>query len=189
MRALLPIVIALGLAVAAPAPAATGSRCSDWPAPPDTFDLGARFAGLPVTNRARLCMGAPPDARQTVPARVDSVIYGTCDASPDGCGGPLEVQSWPECARNFRSLDDLGLPRLTRARSRAVAGTGRIPAARIWPGQIEVYTGATTVVVFADRDALARRAARRIARDAIAGGRLPSFARLRARAMRRAGCQ
>jgi hypothetical protein len=183
MRTLLAIVVALGIAAAASGSAAAASRCSHWPAPPRTFDLGARFRGLPVMDRSRICMGAP------VPARVDSAIYGTCDAEPEaGCGPPLEVQSWPECARDFRSLD-LGLPRLTRARSRGVTGTGRIPASAVWPGQVELYTGSTTVVIFAYGDRVARAAARRIAREVLAGGGLPSFARLRAQAMRPAGCQ
>jgi hypothetical protein len=188
MRALLAIVVVLGIAAAAPA-AAPAASCRHWPAPPRTFDLGARFDGLRVTNRARLCMGAPDGQTQAVPARVDSVVYGSCHATYEGgCGLPLEVQSWPECARDFRSLDR-GLPRLTRARSRALAGTGRIPASDPWPGQVELYTGSTTAVIFADGDRLARRAARRIAHDLIARGGLPLFARLRARAMRRAGCQ
>lgn len=157
------------------------------------FSLGAAFAGLPRTDVSLECdrlpnvEGAlivgdhPPDQTPYW-----SVVYGDCQAESEaGCALPLEIQSWPECARNLATHspadDDLPAPVATPYR---IPGYERLLAARVEDGWLEIYAGTTTIVVFADSDRLARRAARAIAPAAAREGRGLSSRHLRERALR-----
>ncbi len=170
------------------------ARCRERaPAWMHRFSLGTSFAGLPRTDTslecdrvpkikvARIVGDQPPDQTPYW-----SVLYGDCDAESEaGCGLPLEIQSWPECARNLatHSPADDDLPARVATPYR-IAGYERLPAARVGDGWLEIYAGTTTIVVFADADRLARRAARAIAPAAAREGRGLSSRQLRERALR-----
>jgi len=87
-----------------------------------SFTLGSDFEVMALTDSGSLCAANPAtppsvqgDSVVEPPATVpySSRVYGTCDlnnpSSPaeseglDGCAPPLEIQSWPECARNLSS--------------------------------------------------------------------------------------
>ena len=82
-------------------------------------------------------------------------IYGTCHATSDmGCSPPLEVQTWSACHRAPRAA----------------------PAGH----DIDVRRGATTIVIFARSDRLARSAVPLLRRARPADPSLPLTRKLRA---------
>ena len=129
-------------------------------------------------------------------AWISEATYGTCDTSEGGCGPPLEIQSWPECDRNFSSYGVIEPPRaLSPLKSFFLSGSYKIPTAAFEYGittRLEMYTGQTTVVIFTGgvRDAprLARRAAHALARLIAPKLSGMSAARLRALAVDPHGC-
>lgn len=178
-----------------PAPSGRGLTSSNETCPPSagrpayvTYDLGSAFAGLPLADRSQLCQPAVPSAgasdtndgddqsdsagpRSAVP--FSSVIYGDCQASSDmGCAPPLEIQSWPECRRDRVSYDDAGADDVN-ARQDTTFGQGPdpLPGASFDDGtRLELYTGTTTIVVFADDPDLAQQAANTLAAQVQADG-------------------
>jgi len=125
---------------------------------------------------------------------VSDAEYGTCDTSLHGCGVPLDIQSWPECDRNFSSYGGSPSPKdLSPHRSFLLNGNYKIPTVSIFEGrfgaQLEMYTGQTTVVIFADDPKIARRAAHVLARAIAPKLSSISPATLRARAVDRSGCK
>ena len=167
--------------------------------PPFTaYELGTRFAGLPRTGVLRDCFVPPPGPFSGPGPRdvtwTSTAIYGTCtpEGTEGGCGPPLEVQSWPECDRNYAPYgpeSDLK-PRA----SYGLTGSHRLPAVSLEHGlsnRIEIYAGRTTVVVFTDGPEgprLASRAARALARQIATRLGSTSFPRLRALAVSTRGC-
>jgi hypothetical protein len=191
-----------------PAVAGPGSSNSEAAAclkrrhlPPYTaYDLGPTFAGLPRTSMARECF-APPHGRLvgTGPRSVAWTSfedYGTCmpEGSEGGCSDPLEIESWPECDRNFSSYGTAEPPSaLPPSTSFRLSGSRKIPTAVFERGRtnrIEMYTGQTTIVIFANgpTDALALRAAHALARIAAPKLSTISAAHLRAAAVSTRGC-
>jgi hypothetical protein len=115
--------------------------------------------GHHLADVSLLCRRAGP-----APARYSSRIYGDCTATGDSdCAPPLEIQNWPECARDYASYGRPARHALTLASSRRITGQA-VPAVVVSPTQIELYEARTTVVVFTDHASLARRAARALAR-------------------------
>jgi hypothetical protein len=121
--------------------------------------LGPSFQGMPVTNASRPCR--PPDRFESGFNMV-SYIYGDCDLPVDeeapSCEPPIEIQSWRACERSYsgtrvprgvRGGPTVRLPRQT------VRG---VPAVVLAPTFIELYTGRTTVRVFANTPELAQAA-------------------------------
>lgn len=115
---------------------------------------------------------------------------GTCDP-------PLEMQSSPECDRNFSSygvVESAGA--LSTRKSFMLSGSHKIPTVAFEYGhlgaRLEMYTGQTTVVISSygtpDPPSLARRAAH--ARAVLITPKLSDFsaARLRALAVDPHGC-
>jgi hypothetical protein len=164
------------------------------------YNLGRKFAGLPLTSVERFCF-APGPRRHRVgePAAVawtSEATYGSCDAREDGCGPPLEIQSWPECDRNFSSYGVIESPgALSPRKSFFLGGSYKIPTAAFGYGlttRLEMYTGQTTVVIFTggvrDAQRLARRAAHALARLIAPKLSGTSAARLRALAVDPHGC-
>jgi hypothetical protein len=86
-------------------------------------------------------------------SRIWSFFYGTCEPPPGkgGCVTPLEVQNWSACAR-YRDWYTRP-PKTFRLRGARAAWVRSA-------GSLDVYTGKTTVVIFADGRDLALRAAR-----------------------------
>jgi hypothetical protein len=169
------------------------------------YNLGRTFAGLPLTSVERFCFAPPPRALRRVgePASVawtSEATYGTCtpeEGSEGACDPPLEIQSWPECDRNFSSYGVIEPPRaLSPRKSFLLGGSYKIPTAAFEyghsPTRLEMYTGQTTVVIFTagvrDPPRLARRAAHALARLIAPKLSGTSAARLRALAVDPHGC-
>ncbi len=169
------------------------------------YNLGSKFDGLPLTSVERSCFAPPPRAlhRLGEPGSVawsSDAAYGTCtpEGSEGTCDSPLELQSYPECDRNFSSygvVEPAGA--LSPRKSFLLGGSYKIPTVAFEYGRfgarLEMYTGQTTVVIFSygnpDPPSLARRAAHALARliaPKLAG---ISAARLRALAVDPHGCR
>ncbi len=128
-------------------------------APPDgcphlqytRYSLGSSFHGLPLTYSAIVCNRPPGHAGPVVP--FSDVIYGSCKAVSDyGCPAPLEIQSWPQCHRNYSSYSKGPLDRaLNPSALTRIKALPSLPAAMFDEDtRLELYTGDTTVVVFGD---------------------------------------
>jgi len=170
------------------------------------YNLGSKFDGLPLTSVERSCFAPGPLAlhRLGEPASVawsSDAAYGTC--TPEGsegiCDSPLEIQSYPECDRNFSSYGGVVEPAgaLSPRKSFVLGGSYKIPTAAFEYGhfgaRLEMYTGQTTVVIFSygnpDPPSLARRAAHALARLIAPKLSGISAARLRALAVDPHGCR
>jgi hypothetical protein len=120
-------------------------------------------------------------------------IYGSCDTSEGGCGPPLDIQSWPECDRNYSSYGVIESPRaLSPRKSFFLSGSYKIPTAALEYGlstRLEMYTGQTTVVIYSDGSTLAKRAAHALARLIAPKLSGISAVRLRALAVDPNGCR
>jgi hypothetical protein len=113
-----------------------------------------------------------------------SFAYGDCQPAPDAdspdCSPPLEIQSWPICERNASSYplpQWAGIPELPRAPTEfrdvpaalfdEVMRVGEQSSSTLSQSEldesdglrIEIYTGDTTIVIFADDATVARDAA------------------------------
>jgi hypothetical protein len=153
------------------------------------FSLGATFAGLRAAPPEYICNSSVGSARTvwggpTISWGYEETTYGTCDASEEGCVPPLEVENAPECVRTPRSYGPnryhhriKGEPRLESKQLR-ISAAPWLPALEFDEGQrVELYTGQTTVVLFATRSSLARQAARVVAQ--IVAREVPSADRAR----------
>lgn len=99
-----------------------------------THWLGPTFDGMPMSGR-----------------QGRSVFYGDCDAGPGadtGCTLPVEVQSWSICRRHPLEIDVIP-SRIRRLRGVPVISYGE---------RVEVLTGTTDAVVFANDPAVLPRA-------------------------------
>jgi hypothetical protein len=113
----------------------------------DLYYAGASIAGLPLTAVER----------RGDSARYVSFLYGDCPASDhQGCALPLEIQTWPACARSLSLYDDRDpfAPQPERGRVRG-APAGILDDGR----QLELQTGSSTVVIFGETRGLVNRAA------------------------------
>lgn len=132
-------------------------------------------------------------------AWISGATYGTCtpERFEGGCDPPLEIQSWPECNRNFSSYGVVKPAGALRPRkSFFLSGSYKIPTAAFEYGRfgprLEMYTGQTTVVIFSygnpNPPSLARLAAHALARLIAPNlSRIPAK-RLRALAVDPHGC-
>lgn len=114
----------------------------------DRYSLGGNFEGLSLTHVLRRCDVPDPDSSGR--ANYVSYIYGDCtpDVNDDDsyCAFPLEVQSWPACER-YRDMYDAG-PDMGPL-SRTDTSVNGVPAALFDRGlRLEIYTGASTIVIF-----------------------------------------
>lgn len=89
-----------------------------------------------------------------------SYIYGECryleqTDGDTGCSPPLEVQTWPACQRSVADYEYEGRPYPYRPLPNERGAT----AASFEGGwRLEVYSGASTVVIFANQEAVAMKA-------------------------------
>ena len=102
------------------------------------YNAGDSVGGLPLT-------GVEYDSE---PARV-TFVYGDCrppEGSEGGCAPPVQVQVWNACVRNPASyFQDMTSPIGDKKTVRGV------PAASYEAGyRLEIQTGRSTVVIFAD---------------------------------------
>ena len=162
------------------------------------YSLGAEFAGLRRTRRIRECYSPPGFGRLVGPgprsvAWTSYVEYGTCtpEGRESGCGPPLEIESWPECDLNFSPYSTK--PNALRpSTSFDLSGSYKIPTALLQdrnPTQLGMYTGQTTIVIFATDPKLARQAAHSFARLIAPKLSSVSAASLRAHAVDTHGCR
>jgi hypothetical protein len=148
--------------------------------PKSTFSLerARAFTEFPVYSAGSSVDGLPLAAvlRRDDTANYVSFIYGECDATSEtGCAPPAEVQVWPACVRN---------PSLYRGQRSPISPTPTpttvrgVPAAFFENGtRLEIQTGASTVVVFADGPERIGRIAdalRGVNVDVSQGARLPA---------------
>ena len=206
---LLGLICALGVFVSPGASASLPTNGADAPClhrhhlPAFTaYSLGPSFEGLPRIAMYRSC-SAPPRVKfvgggpRPTAAWSSEATYGTCTPEgPDGaCDPPLEIQSWPECNRNFSSYDSTSPKDLPPATSHSLSGSYKIPTAQLEHGlmnRLELYTGQTTIVIFAPEPegaALARLAAHALAQIVAPKVSSISAARLRAAAVSTRACR
>jgi hypothetical protein len=127
----------------------------------DRYDAGAAIEGIAKSDTARMCepdVGAPTRINKSV------TFYGSCmPASSDGgCAPPLQIASWPACERNLALYEKYPAPDGTTEPYTRTTIRG-VPAAIFDGGQqIEVYTAATTIVIFSEEPRLTRAAASRL---------------------------
>lgn len=127
------------------------------------YYLGPRYERLPLV--AVLSRLQPPAYKSSYSSREGlprpsspafDFIYGKCKPQPGSegrCGAPLDIQIQEICARNPHSYDIS--PRSLTARVRGVPVFFNQGA-----GAFEIYTGATTIVIYASSAAEAARVAR-----------------------------
>lgn len=135
------------LALAGSGPAGDGTR-----RPGSTFGLeqARAFDEFPLYSAGGLVDGLPLVAvlRRDDAASFVSFVYGDCVPSTDsGCASAAEIQVWPACRRHlalYEAAPEAG-PTPERVTVRGV------PAAFFDGGtRLEIQTGSSTVVVFAD---------------------------------------
>lgn len=123
----------------------------------EAFSAGGSPLGLPLTATLRRCDIATEEGEPG--ANYVSYIYGTCEFrnaenGDGGCAPPLEVQTWPACRRSVANYTYEGKPYphepLPDERGAEVAGFEE-------GGRLEVYSGSSTVVVFANDPAVAQK--------------------------------
>ncbi|MHB8531220.1 MAG: hypothetical protein ACYDC2_00730 [Solirubrobacteraceae bacterium] len=190
-----PALASLGTEPSQTAPCLTRRNLPTFTA----FDLGTSFAGLPRTSMYRSCY-VPPHGNLVGPgprsvAWISDAIYGSCTpGGPEGgCGPPIDIQSWPECDRDYAPYGPAS--DLTPRTSYRLSGSHRLPAVSLEHGlsnRIELYEGRTTVVIFTDGPEgprLASQAAHALARQMVPRLRARSFTRLRELAVSTRGCR
>jgi hypothetical protein len=167
------------------------------------YSLGSSFEGLPRSGMFRFCFTPPRIKGVKVLTRPRPTVawgseadYGTCTPEgADGCDIPLEIQSWPECNRNFSSYGVASPKALPPATSHSLSGSYKIPTAQLEHGlmnRLEMYTGQTTIVIFAPEQegaTLVRRVAHALAQIVAPKVSSISAARLRAAAVSTRACR
>jgi hypothetical protein len=131
------------------------------------FDLGDSAATLTRQDESELCASSPDGTLTGV--KYASVVYGTCTV--DDCAPPLEIQTWPSCARSAASYDAVAPDGTDLDPAATFAAAGAVPSASFEGGtRQEVYLPAVTVVIFATNASLARSAADAVASAAATSG-------------------
>lgn len=129
-----------------------GADTSGQPPPRSTYTLAEAetFGDYPIDNAGDSVDGLPLVAvlRRKDSADYVSFVYGTCVVESDtGCAPPAEIQTWPACLRSVASYDP-SQPGSPVPSMRTVRG---VPAAEFDGGlRIEIHTGRSLIVVFAD---------------------------------------
>lgn len=155
--------VAVGLLTAALALARLGGAdTAKQTQPRSTFSLreARAFADYPLYYAGESVDGLPLVAvlrDQAATGSTVSFIYGDCVVVADtGCAPPAEVQVWPACKRSL-ALYDTSLPGTPAPLRTTLRG---VPAAFLDDGtQLEIHTGTSLVVVFADSQERVRRIA------------------------------
>ena len=145
------VLVALALAGAGPP--------GDESSPAFTLALARAFREFPLYYAGERVDGLRLVAvlRRDDTASYVSFVYGECTPGDDaGCSPPAEIQVWPACRRNlalYRGLQPAALelePTTIRGVRAALLENGL---------RLEIQTGPSTVVVFADSRARALRIA------------------------------
>jgi len=143
------VSLLVGLALAGSGPAGVGDGALE-PGSSFTLDQARAFDEFPLYSAGDRVDGLPLVAvlRRDDTARYVSFVYGDCTPGDDaGCAPPAEIQIWPACRRHLglyggSTLDSSAAERTT------IRG---VPAVSLDDGtRLEIQTGRSTVVVFAD---------------------------------------
>ncbi len=117
------------------------------------------------------------------------LTYGSCNSHLEPCQDPLEIQTWPECARDpnsytpERGASRRKQPLLNPRELVKIKTAPGLPAASYNEGtRIELYGGGSTVVIYAQNTKLAQRAAQALARAVLLHASPTTAARLNAEA-------
>lgn len=149
------VSLLVALALVGSGPAWVG----DEPRSTITLEQARAFDEFPLYNAGDRVDGLPLVAvvRRDDTARYVSFVYGDCVPGDDaGCAPPAEIQVWPACRRNL-ALYDGSPPSSPAAERTTIRG---VPAVSLDDGtRLEIQTGRSTVVVFADSRARALRIA------------------------------
>jgi hypothetical protein len=122
----------------------------------EVYSAGPAVGGLPLTGFKRRCGAATPVDEP--PANFTNYIYGDCEPGASGsCVPPLEIQTWPACERSLADYSFGGKPMPYRR----LPSDSRADVVEIqfeFEPRVEVYSKASTIVIFAEDLALAEKA-------------------------------
>lgn len=123
----------------------------------EVFSAGPTVDGLPLTGTARRC--DPGALADESPANYVSYIYGHCEIEEGntGCAPPLEIQTWPACQRSLGDYTFEGKPMPYR-RLPSIEGAQVVEIEFPFGRRFEVYTGSSTIVIFAADPAVVQAA-------------------------------
>jgi hypothetical protein len=124
-----------------------------------TLEQARAFDEFPLYDAGDPVDGLPLVAvlRRDDTARYVTFVYGDCAPGDDaGCAPPAEIQIWPACRRNL-ALYGASSPEGPSGERTTIRG---VPALSLDEGtRLEIQTGRSIVVVFADSRARALRVA------------------------------
>lgn len=123
----------------------------------EIFSAGPSVAGVPLTDFKRRCGGTTPVDEP--PANFTNYFYGDCEIAEgaSGCQLPLQIQTWPACQRAFGDYSFEGKP-IPYKELPSIGNARAVEIEFMFEPRIEVYTGSSTIVIFAENDALAKKA-------------------------------
>lgn len=120
---------------------------------------GEEVAGLPLERVSGPRSNLKKADRMGERAVGWSFTYGDCtppSGSDGGCAPPLQIQNWSTCFRSFGSIDRPRNRQLYDFRGAKATGGGG------GGSPMEIFTGRTTVVIFANERSVAEAAARQL---------------------------
>lgn len=123
----------------------------------EIFSAGGEVNGIPLNQLVRRCEESVP--ADELPANYTSYVYGHCEvpAGSIDCEPPLEIQSFPACQRSLADYTFEGKP-LPYTELPSIDGARVVEIDFQFDQRIEVYTGSTTIVIYAANPALAQAA-------------------------------
>lgn len=124
----------------------------------EAFSAGPAPTGLSLTGTSRRCDPASSGGRW--PNNYVNYSYGACriPKGATGCSPPLTIQTWPACQRSMSDYSFEGKP--LPHRKLPPWGGAEVVEFTFPANRVEVYTKATTIVIFAASPELARKAVR-----------------------------
>ena len=123
----------------------------------EVFSAGAAPAGLSLNSTVRRC--TPGAVSDESPANFVAYTYGHCEIAEGatGCTPPLQVHTWPACQRALSDYSFEGKPLPYKVLGRP-NGAEVVEIDFMIDRRIEIYTGDSTVVIFAEDPNLALKA-------------------------------
>ena len=130
---------------------------TDEPINFEIFSAGPSVAGVPLTNFTRRCGGTT--SADEPPPNFTNYLYGSCEVveGAPGCALPLQIQTWPACQRALGDYSFEGKP-IPYQELPKINGAEVVEINFMLDHRIEIYTGSSTIVIFAENRDLARKA-------------------------------